>query len=266
MTIKNFRHGRLLIEDGSIPVPLQKVVTFSGASFTFTESRTRNIVRDRGQIKEVTVGDQIPVSWSLTAQYEDRTSFRTFVDGVWDNQLDSVLGLVAGVPNVNVPTTYDYEQNSLQILATDPIGPIASKQPIGTPPAADGEFSENLGVSNVERVISVPALDGFNIQPPAGDADVDVTYDAVGRSTLDPASVALGACTGSISFFRLVLLIFDPCDPPDVNDLTIGTVVEKITIDQAWLDEDGFSENEEANEVTFSGQAIVNKVLIEPVP
>ena len=248
-------------------MPLQKIVTFSGASFSFTESRTRNIVRDRGEIKEVTVGDQIPVSWSLTAQYEDRTSFRTFVDGVWDNQLDTVLGLVPGVPNSNVPPTYDYEQNSLQILSTDPIALIpSSKQPIGTPPAADGEFSENVGTSNVERVIVVPAADGFNIQPPVGDADVDVTYDAVGRSTLDPASVALGACTGSISFFRLVLLIFDPCDPPSTIDLTIGTVVEKIVIDQAWLDEDGFSENEEANEVTFSGQAIVNKVLITPVP
>lgn len=263
MTIKNFRHGRLIVEDGSLPVPLQKVITFSGATFTFTEGRTRNIVRDRGEIKEVTVGDQVPVTWSLTAQYEDKTSFRTLRDGVWDNQLDTILGLVPGVPNTNVPTTYDYEQNSLQILATDPIGPIAAKQPVGTPPAADGEFSENVGTSNVEKVITVPAADGFNIQPPAGDADVDVTYDAVGRSTLDPASVAAGACTGSINFFRLVLLIFDPCDPPSVNDLTLGTVVERIVIDQAWLDEDSFSENEEANEISFSGQSIQEKVLIE---
>lgn len=266
MTIKNFRHGRLIIEDGSLPVPLQKIVTFSGASFTFSESRTRNIVRDRGEIKEVTVGDQIPVSWSLTAQYEDRTSFRTFVDGVWDNQSETVLGLVDGVPNANVPLTYDYEQNSLQVLSTDPMAGIASKQPIGTLPAADGEFSENVGTSNVERVIATPAADGFNVQPPAGQFQVAMTYDAVGRSTLDPASVAQGACTGSISFFRLVLLIYDPCDPPSTVDLTIGTVVERIVIDQAWLDEDGFSENEEADEVTFSGQAIVNKVLIEAVP
>lgn len=266
MTIKNFRHGRLIIEDGSLPVPLQKIVTFSGATFTFTEGRTRNIVRDRGEIKEVTVGDQIPVSWSFTAQYEDRTSFRTIRDGVWDNQVDTILGLSDGVPNLSVPTTYDYEQNSLQVLSTDPMAGIASKQPIGTPPAADGEFSENLGTSNVERVIAVDAADGLNVQPPAGQFSVQFTYDAVGRSTLDPASVAAGACTGSINFFRLILLIFDPCDPPSTNDLTIGTVVERIVIDQAWLDEDSFSENEEANEVSFSGQAIVEKVLIEPVP
>lgn len=266
MTIKNFRHGRLIIEDGSLPVPLQKIMTFAGATFTFTEGRTRTPVRDRGEIKEVTVGDQIPIAWSFSAQYEDRTSFRTVRDGVWDNQVDTILGLSDGVPNLLVPTTYDYEQNSLQVLSTDPIGPIASKQPIGTPPAADGEFSETLGSSNVERVIVVPATDGFNIQPPAGDFDVDMTYDAVGRSTLDPASVALGACTGSINFFRLVLLIYDPCDPPSTKDLTIGTVVERIVIDQAWLDENGFSENEEADEVTFSGQSIAEKVLIESVP
>jgi hypothetical protein len=265
VTIKNFRHGRLIIEDGTLPVPLQKIVTFSGASFTFTEGRTRAIVRDRGQIKEVTVGDQIPVSWSFSAQYEDKTSFRALRDGVYDNQTDQILGLSPGVPNLSVPTTYDYEQNSLQVLSTDPIAGIASKLPIGTPPAADGEFSENLGTSNVERVIAVDAADGFNIQTPLGDPDVDMTYDGVGRSTLDPASVAAGACTGSINYFRLVLLIFDPCDPPDVNDLTVGTVVERIIVDQAWLDEDSFSENEEANEISFSGQAIVEKVLIETV-
>jgi len=266
MTIKNFRQGRLIIEDGSLPVPLQKIVTFSGATFTFTEARTRSIVRDRGQIKEITIGDQIPVQWSFSAQYEDRTSFRTLTDGVYDNQTDNIAGLTPAVPNLNVPTTYDYEQNSLQVLSTDPIAGIATKLPIGTPPAADGDFSENLGTQNVERVITVPAADGFNIQTPLGDVDVDMTYDAVGRSTLDPASVAAGACTGQINFFRLILLIFDPCDPPDVNDYTVGTVVEKIVIDQAWLDEDSFSENEEADEISFSGQAIVDKVLITPVP
>jgi len=265
MTIKNFRQGRLIIEDGSLPVPLQKIVTFSGATFTFTEGRTRSIVRDRGEIKEVTVGDQIPVSWSFAAQYEDKTSFRTVRDGVFDNQVDTILGLTPAVPNLNVPTTYDYEQNSLQVLSTDPIAGIASKQPIGVAPGADGEFSENLGANNVESVIVVPAADGFNVQTPLGDVDVDMTYDAVGRSTLDPASVASGACTGQINFFRLVLLIYDPCDPPSTTDLTQGTVVEQIVIDQAWLDEDGFSENEEANEITFSGQAIVDKVLITTV-
>lgn len=265
MTIKNFRHGRLIVEDGSLPVPLQKIVTFSGATFTFTESRTRNVVRDRGEIKEVTIGDQIPVSWSFSAQYEDRTSFRTIRDGVWNDQVDTVMGLVPAVPNLNAPTTYDYEQNSLQVSAADPMAGIASKQPISTPPSADGEFSENPGSPNVESVTVVPAADGVNVQPPAGQAQVQFTYDAVGRSTLDAASVAAGACTGSINYFRLVLLIYDPCDPPSTNDLTLGTVVERIVIDQAWLDEDSFSENEEANEVSFSGQAIVNKVLIEAV-
>ena len=112
MTIKNFRHGRLYIESGDT-VPLLKIVTFSGATFTFTETRNRNIVRDRGTIIEVTEGDDEPVEWSFSASYEDRTSFRTIRDGVWDGQSESIAGLVASALNANVATTYDYEQDSL---------------------------------------------------------------------------------------------------------------------------------------------------------
>ena len=265
MTIKNFRHGRLYVESGDLPTPLSKVITFSGATFTFTEPRTRNLVRDRGEIKEVTVGDDLPIDWSFTAQYEDRTSLRTLRDGVWDSQAESLAGLTGGALNLNVALAYDYEQNSLQIAAGDPIAP-GTKLAIGAVPAVAGEFSENTGVSNVEKVLAVPAADGFNIFMPVADVDVDVVYDAVGQSSLDPALLAAGACTGSIQFFRLRLDIYDPCFPPSTKDLTIGTVVERMTLDVCWLVEDSFAENEEADEVSFSGQCLDSKVLIVAVP
>lgn len=240
-------------------------MTFSGATFTFTEGRERNLVRDRGEIKEVTVGDDQPIEWSFSASYEDRTSFRTVRDGVFDGVSDSITGLTAGALNLNVATTYDYEQNSLTIDPLDPIAP-GTKLAIGVPPAAAGEFSENAGAATVEGVISVPATDGFNIFMPAADTDVDLIYDAIGRSTLDPAALAAGACTGSITYFNLRLDIYDPCNPPSTVDLNQGVVVERLTLTQAWLNEDTFSEEEEANQISFSGQALGPKVQIVPVP
>jgi len=265
MTIKNFRHGRLYVEDGSLPTPLQSIVTFSGASFSFTESRNRNIVRDRGEVVEVTVGDDEPIEWSFQAGYEDRTSFRTVRDGVYAAVGESVTGLTANALNLNVALLYDYEQGSLQIAAGDPIAP-GTKLAIAVPPAVAGEFSENLGASNVEQVVAVPAASGFNIFMPVGDTDVDLVYDGVGQSTLDVSGLAAGACTGSINYFNLRLDIYDPCDPPSVKDLNLGTVVETILLEQAYLTEDSFTEEEESDQVSFSGQALAAKALITPVP
>ncbi len=268
MPIINFRHGRLYVEDGSAtPTPgaLSKVITFSGGTFTFTEPRERNLVRDRGEIQEVTVGDDQPIDWSFTAQYEDRTSMRTIRDGVWDNTAETITGLTANALNLGVPTAYDYEQNSLQIAAGDAIAP-GTKLAIGVAPAVAGEFSENAGAANVETVVAVPAATGWNIFMPVGDTDVDIVYDAVGRSTLNPALLAAGACTGSISFFRLRLDIYDPCNPPSVKNLSQGIVTERITLEVCWLTEDSFSENEEADEVAFSGQSLDNRASFVAVP
>ena len=265
MTIKNFRHGRLYLEDGSTPTALSKVVTFSGATFEFTETRNRNLVRDRGEIKEVTVGDDEPIQWSFTAQYEDRNSFRTVRDGVWDSTAETITGLTGGALNLNVATTYDFEQTSLSIAAGDAVAP-GTKLAIAVAPAVAGEFSENLGVSNVESVIVVAKAAAFNVFMPAADVDLDIVYDAVGESTLVVAGLGAGACTGSISYFKLRLDIYDPCDPPSTKNLLLGTVVERFTITQCWLEENGFSENEEADEITFSGNALDSKVLVVPVP
>ena len=244
-------------------------MTFSGATFTYTESRERNLVRDRGEIKEVTVGDDQPIEWSFEAQYEDRTSFRTIRDGVWDAQAETVVGLTPAALNLNVSLTYDYEQNSLQIAAGDAVAP-GVKLAIGVAPAVAGEFSENVGAANVESVIQVPgagaAPGGFNVFMPAADVDLDLVYDAVGQSTLNPALLEGGACTGSISFFNLILDIYDPCDPPSTIDLTLGTVVERHTLRSAWLNEDTFAEAEEADTISFSGQSIAPKVEVVSVP
>lgn len=245
------------------------MIPFVGATFNYTEPRERNLVRDRGQTKEVTVGDDQPIDWTFTVQYEDRGIFRTIRDGVWANQAETVTGLTPAALNLNVDLDYDYEQNSLLIAVGDPIYP-GTKLGIGVAPTTGGEFSENLGTSDVELVIAVPkagaAPGGFNIWMPAADTDVDLTYDGVGESQ-DPSGVlAAGACVGSIKYFRLRLDLYDPCDPPSTLDLSLGTVVERHTIEFCWLTEDGFAENEEADEASFTGQSLARKVLVVPVP
>lgn len=262
MTVINFRQGRLYVESGDTPTPLSKVMAFSGGTFEFTETRERNIVRDRGEVVEVTPGDSQPVEWSFQARYEDKTSFRTVRDGVWDATVDQITGLTAGALNSNVATTYDYEQNSLQIEPNDPIAP-GTKLAIAAVPAAAGEFSENTGAQNIESVVTVPRAAAFNIFMPAADTDVDMIYDAVGQPTLQSATGT--GCQGSVTYFRLRLDIYDPCDPPSVLDLTRGTVTERILIEFAYLVEDSFAEDEEANEISFSGQALDEKVTFVTV-
>lgn len=265
MTIKNFRQGRLYIEDGSTPAPLRRVITFAGANFTYTEGRTRNLARDRGEVKEVTIGDNVPVEWSFEYGFEDEELYRTIRDGVYANEPDSITGLVGGAANLNVPTTYDYEQGSLTIAPTDPVAP-GTKLAIGAAPAVAGEFSENLGAADAEQVIRVPQADGFNVFMPPADTDLDLIYDALGLSTLNPALLATGACTGQVNYFRLRLRIFDPCNPPSTLDLAQGVPELDIVIDEAFLDEDTFSEGEEQDTLAVSGRSLRDKVFLFPDP
>lgn len=265
MTIKNFRHGRLWVVDGSTPIPLAQIVNFSEDTFNWNEPRERNLVRNRGEIVENTVGDDQPIAWSFEAKYEDRSSLRLVRDGVFTGVTEQVTGLTAAALNLNVATTYDFEQGTLVIDPADAIAP-GTKLGIAVAPAVAGEFSENLGAENVEKVVVVPAATSFNIFMPAADTDVNVIYDGVGKSTLNVAGLAAGACTGSVNYFDLRLDIYDPCFPPSVKDLTVGTVVEQQLVPQCYLTEDGFNEDSEADVLSFSGEALGPKVLITPVP
>ena len=112
--------------------------------------------------------------------------------------------------------------------------------------------------------MAVAKASGFNIFMPVADTDVDVIYDAVGALTVQ--AITPGACAGAIKFFRLRFDIYDPCFPPSVLNLAQGTVVERMTIEKAFLVEDSFAEDEEANIVGFSGQALDDKIAFVAVP
>jgi len=256
MAIKNIRHGRIRVLSGDT-VPLVKNVTFSLGNFSFTETYPTNEIRDRGKLVEITRGDDEPVEWTFGARYQDRSLLRVLRDKVWDAQAESFAGLTPSANNLLTPA-YAFEQDSVQGAAGETIVKIAN----GGTPTADNELAEAVGVSDVEDgVVRVDATAGaIQVYQPAADADRDLVYDAVGETTLPiPAGQT---CVGSRKTFKVELLIYDACDPPDPQDPNIGTVEETIELDNSWLTELSFTEGDEADEITFSGRSLINKVVI----
>ncbi len=257
MSIKNLRHGVIRIQSGDT-VPLEKRATFTAGDLSFTENFPTNVIRDRGKTREITAGDDTPVEWSFSALIEDATLHRTIRDKVWDAFAETVTGLTGGANNLNAALLYAYEQNSFQFAT----GETGQKLAIGAAPVVDNDFSEELGTADVEGVIRVPkgtgspGSGGFNVRQPAADTDRDVVYDAVGDATL----VTPGApadCAGGRKTFKLILDLYDVCDPPDPDDFTAGTIERSYVIDNAYLLTDTFNEADEADTISFSGAAII---------
>lgn len=252
MGIKNFRHGRIRVLSGDA-TPLIKVAIFSMGNFQFGEDFPTNEVRDRGELIEITKGDDEPVNWSFGAKFQDKTLLRTLRDKVWDAQTESFTGLTPSANNLLTPA-YDFEQNSVQGATGETIVKIAN----GGTPSTDNELAEAVGSLDVEGVVRVEAVAGaIQVYQPAADTDRDLVYDAVGKGTL-----GLDECSGSRKTIKLQLQIFDPCDPPTAADLSAGTVLETYELDNAYLTTLNFVEGDEFDELTFSGRALIDRVEI----
>ena len=254
-TIKNLRHGRIRILSGDT-VPLVKVAAWTEGDFTWSENHPTNIVRDRGSMDgaELTKGDDQPVEWSFSAKLVDETLMRTMRDKVWDGFAQSFTGLTPSANNLLTPT-YDFEQDSVAGATGETIVLIAN----GGTPASDNELAESVGAADVEKVIRVPnAAGSIQVYQPAADTDRDLVYDAVGQSTVgtDPD------CSGGRKTFKLILDIYDPCDPPNPTDLTLGTVVKSYELDHSFLVTPGFAEGDEADIWSFAGQSLIDRVAI----
>lgn len=263
MSIRNLRDGVIRVQSGDTP-PLEKRCTFTAGDFAYTENFPTNIIRDRGRVRQITAGDEQPVEWSFSALLEDFTLQRTIRDKVWDGLAETILGLAAGGNNLNVALGYAYEQGSFEFAA----GETGQKLlPPGTVPIVDNDFSEEPGTADVEKVIAVakgtgaPGSGGFNVRQPAADVDRDVVYDAVGVATLQtPGQPA--DCAGGRKTFKLILDIYDPCDPADPDDFAAGTIDFSYVLDNAYLTSDNFAEADEADTISFGGQAITPRVEI----
>ena len=260
--VKNIRHGRIRIQSGDTPA-LEKIADFTNGDFTYTENLPTNIIRSRGKIREITAGDEQPVDWSFSATFIDQLLQRTLLDKIFDGFAETIAGLTGGADNLNVAMGYAYEQNSLQFAT----GETGQKLAIAATPLVDNDFSEELGALDIEGVVRVlkgtgaPGSGGFNVQQPAADVDRDIVYDAVGNTTLvQPGFPA--DCSGGRKTFKLILDIYDVCDPPVIDPVTglpdplVGTIELSYVLDHAFLTSDVFAEGDEQDTLTFNGQAL----------
>jgi hypothetical protein len=264
--VKNIRQGRIRIQSGD-PVPLELITEFTQGDFSFTENFPTNIIRDRGRIREINAGDEQPVDWSFSATFIREFMHRTLRDKVWSGFAETILGLTPAAVNLNVATGYPYEQGSFEFDAAE----TGVKLAIGAAPGAVNEFSEELGTLDIENVIVVPVggagpgSGGFNVEQPAADVDRDVVYDAVGATTLVLPGFPAD-CSGGRKTMKLILDIYDSCDPPLFEDPAAGTIEVSYVVDNAFLTSDTFAEADEADTISFTGQALPvgGKVRIVP--
>ncbi|KKN85930.1 hypothetical protein LCGC14_0273420 [marine sediment metagenome] len=266
--VKNIRQGRIRIQSGD-PIPLEKITEFTQGDFTFTENFPTNIIRDRGRIREINAGDEQPVDWSFSATFIREFLHRTLRDKIFDGLAETIGGLIPAAVNTNVLLTYAYEQNSFQLAATEPGVKLAVP---GTPPGAVDEFSEEPSLGfDIEGVLIVqkggagPGSGGFNVQQAAGDVDRDVVYDAVGQTTLVLPGFPAD-CSGGRKTFKLILDIFDACNPPDFADPTVGIIEVSYVVDNAFLTSDTFAEADDADTISFTGQALPLNGKVRIVP
>lgn len=245
---KNFRHGRIKIKSGDT-TPLVKIADFSEGDFTFAESFPVNKVKSRGKNREVTRGDEEAVVWSFSAKFRDKTLLRCLRDKVWDAQVASKTALTASAVNTITPDAA-FEQGSIEITDAG----TWVKDAVDATPSVDNHYAEVAGEEDVEGVVRATT---FKVKMPAATTTLGYVYDAVGKGTL-----GTDQCQGGVKAFDILFEVFDPCDPPDPDDDTAGTIVETYLLQDAYLLGDNFNEGAEADMVAFNGESLHPKVVI----
>ncbi len=267
-TVKNIRHGRVRIQSGDTPTPLERVFDFTNGDLTFSEPKIVSIFRSRGSIRAVTRGDDQVATWSFSAAFRDRLDYRVMREMVFPAFAETLTGLTASVNNPNEALSFAYEQNSMQCAS----GETCIKLAIAVVPTADNEFSEELGAADVNAVTRVeagdgtPASGGVNIFQPAADADRDVVYDAIGDTTFTSPGLPTD-CSGGVKTFKLIFDVYDVCDTFDGTDpSTGGTIEESYVLDHAYLLTPTITEGDEADQMSFAGEALLINGKVRIVP
>ena len=259
MPTHNLRQGRIKIRSGDSS-PLIKTAAFTEGDFTFTRAKNIIQVKNRGKLRSsegghLRKGDEEAVTFSFSAKFVDKTLRRCLEEFIWDGQTKNLTGLTANSLNSNVALDYAYEQDSLQVASSEAgFTKIAN----GGTPGSGGEFAEELKTRDdlelVEMVGDAEALPSavagqFSVFMPAADTDLDVVYDAIGRSTLDPGA-------SDVKTFRIDL------EKLDVALAAQGTVDETYQLNHAVVESVEQAEGDEYDVVTFSGFAFVTKPTI----
>ncbi|KKN14487.1 hypothetical protein LCGC14_0995580 [marine sediment metagenome] len=249
MPTKNLRQGRVKIRSGD-SVVLEKIAPFSEGDFTFTRTKNTIQVKNRGSLDHLRKGDEEAVTFTFSAKFVDKTLRRTLEEFIFDGKTKNVTGLTGGALNENIPLDYAYEQDSLQVAASET---AFTKIANGATPIS-GEFAEELKtrddleevamVGDAELVTPVPGE--FAVFMPGGDTDLNVVYDAIGKSTLDPG-------TSDVKTFTIDL------EKLDVALAKQGIVDEIYRLRNCVLETVEQAEGDEFDLVTFTGFAYVSK-------
>lgn len=248
--VKNMRHGRIRIRSGDT-TPLELVTDFTDGNFKTDEAFPTNVVRSRGAVREVTRGDEQVVGWSFSASFRDKTTLRTLRDKVWAATTEAKTGLTAAALNTGVAAAYPFEQGSFEITSAG----VWVKLAVGVVPAADREYVEVAGAEDIEGVIRATT---YSVKMPAATTALALLYDAVGRGTLGAAT---DICQGGVKAFDLWFDVFDPCNPPDPDDSTAGTILETAKLNDSFIESLSFEEGDAADKVTFGGHSLIPKVV-----
>ena len=253
MPTKNLRQGRIRVFSGDTPVRLGKTADFTEGDFTFTRTKTTIQVKDRGALSHLRRGDQEAVTWSFSAKFVDRSLRRTLADYVWEGTTFAVKGLTPQAPNV-AALPYRYRQDSLEPASGEA---ISTKLANGVAVSGDGEFSEPVGQFQQENEFLEVDPGTFNVQPPAADTAMDVTFDAIGVSTLDPKGVTSPRCASDRRTFLIIL------EKLDVALAEGGVVDEAYEINHATIETVEQAEGDEFDVLTFNGIGYVSKVSVD---
>ncbi len=253
MPTHNLRQGQIKIQSGD-GVPLVKVAAFTEGDFTFTRIKSTIQVKNRGKLSHLRRGDQMAITWTFAAKFVDKTLRRCLEEFIWDGQTEGVTGLTAAQNNPAKALAYAYEQDSLAAASGEVIN---SKQANGATPGSANQFAEVLKtrddleevemVGDAEAVVAVVGT--CDIFPDTGDTTMDVVYDAVGRSTLDPGTSDVK--TFDLLFEKLSVALAD-----------IGTIDETFLLADSVVENVDQAEGDEYDVVTFNGFAFVTKAAI----
>ena len=252
MPTHNLRQGVLRIRSGDTVV-LTKEVLFTEGDFTYTVTKNTIQVKNRGVLDHLRKGDEEAVTFSFSAKFVDKTLKRTLEQFIWEAKTKNVTGLAANSLNNNVALDYAYEQNSLQVAASET---AYAKVGVGVVPIIN-EFSEESktrdDLEDVEMVgdaeLAVPVPGEFQVFMEAADTDLNVVYDAIGKSTLDPG-------TSDVKTFRLDL------EKLDVALAAQGIIDETYQLNHCVVETVEQAEGDEFDVVTFNGFAFIKRPTI----
>jgi hypothetical protein len=254
MPTKNLRHGRIRLFSGDVPLALEKTAAFTEGDFSFTRAKTTIQVKDRGALGHLRRGDEEAVAWSFSAKFIDKTLRETAEDYVWEGTTFQIKALTPSSNQV-AAVPYRYRQGSMQPATGEA---IATKLAAGVAPSSDNEFSEPVGLLRQEAEFLEIDPGTLNVYPAAADTDMDVVFDAIGTSTLDPKGTTAPRCESDKRTFLIILEKFDVALTKE------GVIAEQYEINHATIESVEQAEGDEFDTLTFSGIGYVTKPSVSP--